>query len=304
MGVAILTILISHIGNFSGVRYFTPLGPLGVSLFLMVSGYGLSESFNDAGLKDFFRKRARRVLLPYWIVLLFYVALSFLIRLHLSAGQIASYVVLWELPTGMYWYLQFIIFWYISFFICCRVIPAIRYRIAALFAVSVLVLIISNEQLITEQAFFFPLGAMLSFKKAYLENLLQRKKTAIVSGVGLGMISLTFLILKQLPPVRAELSSLYSYLLIQIPMLIGGSLAIMVGVDKIIPFKYFRLTDFLGKYCYEIYLTHAILLHFLMPKNAFLGISGILILVSLLLSLLLKRLVDLMVNYREVSFGQ
>ncbi|MBA4374501.1 MAG: hypothetical protein C0402_16750 [Thermodesulfovibrio sp.] len=303
MGVAILMILISHLGNFSGVRYFTPLAPLGVSLFLICSGYGLSESFNKAALTNFMRRRARRVLYPYWLILLFYAALSLLMHSPIGVRQMGLYAVLWKVPTEMYWYLQFIVFWYILFYSCCRIITDIQYKVAALFAVSVFVLIISNNMLMTEQVFFFPLGAALSFKKVYVERLLQQKKTVIIAGIGLGAAALGLLILKQLPPIRAELSSQAVYLLIQTPMLVAGSLAIIIGVNKIIPSKYFKLTAFLGKYSYEIYLTHAILLQFITPKSLFVGMSGIIVVLSLLLSMVLKRSVNLAINYRETAVG-
>jgi peptidoglycan/LPS O-acetylase OafA/YrhL len=297
-------IFISHLGNFSGVRYFTPLAPLGVSLFLICSGYGLSESFNKAALTNFMRKRIKRLFYPYWLILFFYVGALLLMQSPASFRQTGLYAVLWELPTGMYWYLQFIVFWYILFYSCCRIMTDIQHRVAALCAVSVLVVMISNNPLMTEQAFFFPLGAALSLKKIYIERLLQQKRTALVSVIGLGVAALALLMLKQLPPVRAELGSQAVYLLVQTPMLAAGSLAIIVGANKIVPLQYFEGIAFLGNYSYEIYLTHAILLQFITPRTLFPGISGIIIVLSLLLSMGLKRLVHLTIYHREIAAGQ
>lgn len=40
-GIAILCVMISHAGNNSGYTWFTPLGGIGVALFLFCSGFGI-----------------------------------------------------------------------------------------------------------------------------------------------------------------------------------------------------------------------------------------------------------------------
>lgn len=49
-GMAILCIILSHVvGTFGRGRFtlFTPLGGIGVSIFLLLSAYGLNESWNE-----------------------------------------------------------------------------------------------------------------------------------------------------------------------------------------------------------------------------------------------------------------
>ena len=48
-GIAILFVVLHHVGNSSGSVIFTPLGGIGVAMFLILSGYGLNES-KKAGL--------------------------------------------------------------------------------------------------------------------------------------------------------------------------------------------------------------------------------------------------------------
>lgn len=57
-GIAILTIIIGHIG-VSGfdLRAFNPFGGIGVAMFLFLSGYGLTESYKNNGLGGFWRKK-------------------------------------------------------------------------------------------------------------------------------------------------------------------------------------------------------------------------------------------------------
>lgn len=51
-GIAILAVILCHLmGRFgSGTTLFTPLGGIGVSIFLMISAYGLNESYTSGGV--------------------------------------------------------------------------------------------------------------------------------------------------------------------------------------------------------------------------------------------------------------
>lgn len=53
-GIAILVVMIGHCGNNSGVTWFTPLGGIGVAIFLFCSGYGIecSLSANRGGVLE------------------------------------------------------------------------------------------------------------------------------------------------------------------------------------------------------------------------------------------------------------
>mgnify|MGYP004627064423 CR=1 FL=1 len=43
--VAAIIIILQHVSGGFGIRYFTPLGGIGVAIFLILSGYGLNESY-------------------------------------------------------------------------------------------------------------------------------------------------------------------------------------------------------------------------------------------------------------------
>ena len=51
-GMAILIIIMGHLGNIFGVRVFNPLGSCGVAIFLFCSGYGLQKSYYKKNLKE------------------------------------------------------------------------------------------------------------------------------------------------------------------------------------------------------------------------------------------------------------
>lgn len=49
-GVAILMVIIQHCSGKLGTNVFTPLGGMGVAVFLVLSGFGLSESYKKKGI--------------------------------------------------------------------------------------------------------------------------------------------------------------------------------------------------------------------------------------------------------------
>src|SRR5688572_19026143 len=75
-GFAILTIVFGHIGYFlvSQDNFIYPLSiasGLGVNIFILLSGYGLTVSTlkKKLSLVNFFRNRLLRLFIPMWIVL-------------------------------------------------------------------------------------------------------------------------------------------------------------------------------------------------------------------------------------------
>lgn len=75
-GFAILTVLWGHIGSSYNVVGIQWIAGIGVSLFLICSGYGLEASFNKNGLKHFWKKRFWAVVIPYWVIYLIAAALT------------------------------------------------------------------------------------------------------------------------------------------------------------------------------------------------------------------------------------
>jgi peptidoglycan/LPS O-acetylase OafA/YrhL len=66
-GIAILLIILMHTSCAMGLRYFTPLGGIGVALFLILSGYGLAESYKKNGITHFWKKKILRIWVPYFL---------------------------------------------------------------------------------------------------------------------------------------------------------------------------------------------------------------------------------------------
>ena len=104
-GVAIISVIISHfVGGGYGIRLVTPLGGIGVAMFLILSGYGINESYKRKGLDKYWRNKATRILTPYllWTVLLSVISLIEKLDIHFPLR---------------YWFLEYLFLWYLVYYL-------------------------------------------------------------------------------------------------------------------------------------------------------------------------------------------
>lgn len=243
-GIAILFILIGHISGTFHTVVFTPLPALGVSLFLMCSGYGLSESYNSKGLNKFWGKKITRVLLPYAIVI------TLLVIFRQYDIDLVRYILEITGMKTMYWYVAYQLKWYLAFFMTMLFFPRQRMLILAIVGVLMFITLGSLE---VEQTPAFILGVLASCYKDKLTTFSLRSmwiQLAVFAFIGV-----LFLGIKQLPAIREYLgSSLYSF----IQMMHNMAFALcIVGIVSILPF--IRRNGFLifcGIISYEVYLIH------------------------------------------------
>lgn len=133
-GIAILFVLLGHgytVFTAGNILAITCLAGTGVFIFLVISGYGLSESYNSRGggvSKKFIKNRIFNVYVPYVLVvfvesvLLFWLkGRSFSISVYVQSflGYIDYYG---DCIDGTLWYITFILLCYIIF-ICVYALP-------------------------------------------------------------------------------------------------------------------------------------------------------------------------------------
>ena len=56
-GMAILLVILQHLGANEHTRLLTPLGGIGVAIFFMLSDCGINETFKVSGLRWLWHKR-------------------------------------------------------------------------------------------------------------------------------------------------------------------------------------------------------------------------------------------------------
>lgn len=59
--------MIQHLAGHLGTNIFTPFGGIGVTIFLVLSGFGLNESLKKNGINGFITKKFYRIWLPFFL---------------------------------------------------------------------------------------------------------------------------------------------------------------------------------------------------------------------------------------------
>ena len=261
-GIAILLVMMCHlVGSiFQGsVRIFTPLGGIGVSIFLLLSGYGLNESFDKAGLEKWWRKRFLTILLPYIIVesgLYWTVhewdALSFLLDIALVKPLYSN---------G--WYLNYLLLWYVIFYIVMSV-PHLKEHKVIVFSIISFALFLrfaTSSPIRAEQSVSFLTGIILS---DYKERECIRKVEDWKSGILLTIVGVFFLGMKQTALIRSSPQIIYSFIELLIKLPCGLGICFMtISVSKHMKLKVFGI---IGAISYELYLIHGYVLEYI-PKS-------------------------------------
>ncbi|WP_421658224.1 acyltransferase family protein [Leptothermofonsia sp. ETS-13] len=200
-GLAIIIVIIHHICVFV-LNDPTPLLPLcrigfvGVSVFLILSGFGLAISLERNGVNQFFYKRFIRVYLPYVLATLLELGLRYsLLQQQPKLIDVASLLGITNVDRTM-WFIQFILFWYCILYLIYKLSFSQSIKIVALFFVSLL--LIANPQVPDRNwyvnIFSFPVGYWLGLHAKSLTYqiglLLNRRRPMIFLVVGLSFFSL------------------------------------------------------------------------------------------------------------------
>lgn len=253
-GLAIIIIVICHI--FANVfpnniaRLATPLGGIGVCTFLFLSGYGINESYKLKGLHSFWKKKILRIFTPY--ILCFGLYIYFTNNIYSTKEMFMLFFTIKDAQDYYYWYIGYQIFCYIAFFISVRycALKKIKYGVLVFFA---LVSFFFFNGIRGEQSFSFLFGVLCSDLPTFKRVLFQRKVFYLM--IILGSVALG---IKQIPLVRQI--DIIIFTIIQICIKLPYSIVLINLSDKIICLK--EKVSFLGKYSYEIYLSHSIAILF------------------------------------------
>ena len=172
-GIAIILVMLGHLVATQQIhlpkefRYFATFS---VSIFLILSGYGLTKSYLADGLKNFIRKRISSVYIPFLItsIILF---LLFHKNNHSTFELIKTITFLNKDLTldGTMWFIYYILIWYTAFYITFKLKSNNIIKVTLLFFLS---LGLNNYSYIIDSktlsfqfslhAFSFPIGVALA----------------------------------------------------------------------------------------------------------------------------------------------
>ena len=256
-GLAILSIILCHAaGTFGQGRFvlFTPLGGIGVAIFLLLSANGLNESWNKpanaGGGITWWLKRFITVWIPYIIVQL-------IAYCPFHEFQLLPFLLDNSLLKPLYhngWYLQYLFMWYVIFFSVRKVPVLNKHRVFVFSAISV-VLFFTLREIKAEQSLSFLLGIILSERKEWQEKLFNVRYGLLFTAFGVVCLAI-----KQLPIVRSTPQIVMNFVQLGIKLPIGFGLMILCFVI-VCRWKWIGTAlGAVGIISYELYLIHGYVL--------------------------------------------
>lgn len=221
-GFSILTVIWAHVGREFDVPGIQFIAGVGVTLFLICSGYGLEKSFQKNGLKLYWYKRFHTVYVPFLIVLVCVTIVDVIIKRELNLKDTIAALLL--VKTN--WYLGYIAVCYIAFYLIKYIVSKnekLSDKETMLWIVCIVVSFIIYSIFIhspkapylkARQVLSFPFGILLGKNKDQIEAFLRKQylKLAIVcGGVGVFFMGVTQLhVVKALPYMISNFLSLFT----------------------------------------------------------------------------------------------
>jgi peptidoglycan/LPS O-acetylase OafA/YrhL len=127
-GIAIILVIFGHLSadNIIHAPFLSHSGSQGVTLFLFLSGYGLTKSYIKKGIDNsVLLKRFTRVLLPYSIITALWILIDvFLYHKVYSKKTMFLAIMGFDFNRSIdasMWYISFILLWYIFFNVIFRI---------------------------------------------------------------------------------------------------------------------------------------------------------------------------------------
>ena len=170
-GLAISMVIVEHLGQVLHIAALNPLGPIGVCLFLFISGYGLSCSYKKNGRNKYFSKRILKVYIPYLASIAIFSIWSYFTGKTLTDKAIFGYAILKELPQGSFWYLRLLFYWYVVFYFLTFLYDNEKALVTALCVATLVITVYSGfNRLYVWQFASFPAGVMVSKHKELIDK--------------------------------------------------------------------------------------------------------------------------------------
>lgn len=261
-GISSIAILFNHFTgwflNFGPIMFLcVHWGTQVVAVFFFLSSYGLYQKYGGKRLTiSFLLKRFLKIFVSYWICELLYCVVS--VFLHISIKTAITFKNIVFAFFGLVekseivenaWFVTAIVVMYIIFFACSNLFPKIRLSIKIL-VVSLLFVLLTQSRWVSGFAAFL-LGIVIAENEETFRKLLS-KRCVICLIVSLIIIAITVIL-------KFKGQSIENGLIMDIADYISSifvPLTVYIIVTKIRIGN--RITNFLGKVSYEIYLIHGL----------------------------------------------
>lgn len=291
-GFAILLVVWGHLGSVFGVNHIQFIAGIGVALFTICSGYGIHRSCVK-GTHNYWKKRITSVVVPFYFV-------SFW-EMVLKRDNSILDIILFKNS----WYIGFILACYFIYWIVFRVSKKFKTMCILLFIgfgiwfllESLILYDINMPELRARQIFLFPVGVLLSeYKDIICEKIKGHRYMigAFALGVG-GVLMVAFIeasLQAGIPIFFKNVESIFS---------VGMSAISVLILCKLFPKPINNPFLFkCGKYSFEIFLLHWIILEHI-EKNL-VGLATfciILIVLTVILNYLIMKIKYILIENKN-----
>ncbi len=259
-GLAIIMIIVHHIiqknADFVLLLPFLNFGCIGVSVFLLLSGYGITTSYKNKKnyMHGFLIDKFLRLYISFFIVYVLFLVISMLNDNNISFKLIIFNLLTMSYPKQIMWYLKVQLLMYVIFYFIYRTsledYEKARLMIILTFIYIIIAKVIRLEAYWYNTSIFFPLGVLLVEYKEKILNLLKKYSTLllIVSVlIFLGIVIFRFMFGDM---GKTRIIDIIAMIIFNILIL---SMCYMFNINS-----YFL--KFMGKISLELYLIHIILL--------------------------------------------
>ena len=245
-GVAALSVFLLHIIYELDISpFFNMWGGMFVGVFLILSGYGINESYHNNGLGTYWSKRLSKVVVPTLSFICVYSLLS-------PENDLVTFFkeITYQSPT--YWFVFHILKYYAVYWFARRFCSRFWMLPLTAFALFCLNYRCCGIQLESEQAFSFLAGVLISERKSVINSLSEKKMRTVIGA--LFMTGLIFYLIKMIPAVHQYVGTVfYNYLLM--PFRLSWALVALYILLNM-PIAGSRVLQFCGKHSLELYIAH------------------------------------------------
>jgi len=271
-GLAILLVVVGHFWvHVSNKPAIPVLGDYSVSLFLLLSGFGLTMSSKKrkTSFIDFFSHRLRKVIFPYWIITIIIIAMDFYLLNKTYSLKTILFTLIginFDLSSRhldyVRWFITLLLFYYLAFYITERYFSNIVANIL-LFFISFLLVALRLVRILPfgeiNQLVAFPIGSFLALHLNFFSQFVKDRYLRLIIGGTVLIILLSFTIL--LTDNNHNLLSKIINFLARNSLGIVFCLFSIICVRIIGTFSYLsKFLIFCGTISYELYLIHGPLL--------------------------------------------
>lgn len=278
-GILAIFIILHHVylcSHYGFLSEFKSWGAISVSMFLFISGYGLTKSYQIKGasyLKGFIKNRlCMAILLPCAVVILLQALIA------LVSGNCVTFLGLLK-NNGERWFIVAIIYLYLSFYLAARARRMLK-NIIIICLVLAYVLVAINLDL--GRCWYisiwgFVVGNIYAENESLVVKKFNQHKILYYLTVPalMGLMAICYVLGVILPSsVQIAFSMVYAI----VPMVF----ALILQKLEVSRLAESKILNYLSRISYELYLTHGVVI-LLLGKVGMFSDNGVLFLVSVLL---------------------